>query len=145
MDNNYKKIKLKFFTEENMEKISYLFFGVLTTIINIVVFWIMSSPLKINFMVANVIAWIISVIFAFITNKIFVFKSSTTKFMDLAKEAFSFFFFRVVTLFQDEITMIILVQFLGINGVIAKVISNIFVVISNYFASKLVIFRKKAD
>jgi putative flippase GtrA len=145
MDNNYKKIKLKFFTEGNIEKISYLFFGVLTTIINIVVFWIMNSPLKINFMVANVIAWIISAIFAFITNKIFVFKSSTTKFIDLTKEAFSFFFFRVVTLFQDEITMIILVQFLGINGVIAKVISNIFVVISNYFASKLVIFRKKAD
>lgn len=137
----YSKIKVKYFTENNIEKISYLFFGALSTLVTIVSYWIFASKLKMNYMIANTIAWIFAVTFAFITNKIFVFKSKNTNFFSFFKEVSSFLFFRIVTLFQELGTMFLLIETVGVNDMIAKIISTILVVISNYFASKLFIFK----
>ncbi|AGK99140.1 GtrA family protein [Clostridium pasteurianum] len=141
MENIYRKIKVKYFTEDNIEKIAYLFFGGLTTLVNTVSYWVLASQLKMNYMIATVIAWIAAVAFAFITNKIFVFKSYNKDLFSFLKEISSFLFFRIVTLFQELGTMFLLVQIVGINDIIAKVVSTVLVVIANYFASKLFIFK----
>ena len=141
MENIYRKIKVKYFTEDNIEKIAYLFFGGLTTLVNTVSYWVLASQLKINYMIATVIAWIAAVAFAFITNKIFVFKSYNKDLSSFLKEISSFLFFRIVTLFQELGTMFLLVQIVGIKDIIAKIISTVLVVIANYFASKLFIFK----
>lgn len=61
----------------NKETIVYLIFGILTTVVNYFIFWIFNSRFKVPVLIANVIAFIVAVIFAFITNKIFVFESKS--------------------------------------------------------------------
>ncbi|AGK97506.1 GtrA family protein [Clostridium pasteurianum] len=118
MESIYSKIKIKYFTEDNIEKISYLFFGALSTLVTIVSYWIFASKLKMNYMIATTISWILAVAFAFIRNKIFVFKSNNTDISSFLKEISSFLFFRIVTLFQELGTMFLLIQirFLGGKG-----------------------------
>ena len=123
------------------EVISYLFFGGCTTLINIVSFYLLrliNCPLFIS----NLFAWIISVFFAFITNKIFVFESKDKNKNKVIFECLSFFFFRVVSLVFDMGCMYLLINVLNVNELISKIISNIFVIIINYVFSKLIIFKK---
>lgn len=123
------------------EVISYLFFGGCTTLINIVSFFLLrliNCPLFIS----NLFAWIISVFFAFITNKIFVFESKDKNKNKVIFECLSFFFFRVVSLVFDMGCMYLLINVLNVNELISKIISNIFVIIINYVFSKLIIFKK---
>lgn len=136
------KFLSKYFSESTIEKILYLVFGGLTTVINIAVYWAAASKLHIYYMVANVIAWIFAVIFAFVTNKIFVFKSHKMDINSIIKESSSFIFFRIVSLLLDLATMFFLVQIIKTNDMFAKLVSNVLVVIVNYIASKLVIFKK---
>lgn len=137
-----RRLKTKILTEDIMEKISYLFFGVLSTVVNIGAYWICSAEFRINYLISNTIAWTIAVIFAFVTNKLFVFKSHNESFASFIKEISSFLFFRILTLFLDDGTMILLVQILKTNDVFAKIVANGLVVIANYAASKLFIFKK---
>lgn len=131
----------------NKETISYLIFGVLTTIINIVVFRIAENRL-LPFMsptaaalAANIIAWVLSVAFAFITNKLFVFESKSMNFRLIMKELYSFVIARLLSLAFDEGFMFVAIKFM--DSMIAKIISNVFVVIINYVLSKFFIFKDK--
>lgn len=124
------------------EIINYLVFGILTTLVNIITFWFCEDILSFDYKLATTIAWIISVIFAFITNKLYVFNSKDTTPFLLLKELASFLFFRLLSYFLDIFSMILLIEYLNINSIVAKVIANIFVVVFNYFASKLIIFNK---
>lgn len=133
----------KYLNEDTIEKFSYLIFGGFTTIINIVVYWLLTSQFKMYYMVANVIAWVISVIFAFVTNKLFVFRSHKMDIISIMKELSSFLFFRIMSLLLDLGTMFLLVQIVKTNDMFAKLVANVLVVIVNYIASKLVIFKKK--
>ena len=119
----------------------YGIFGVLTTLINIVIFYLLDK-IGINVYINNTIAWIVSVLFAFITNKIFVFESKNMSLKIILKEGFSFFLARIFSYFVDMFMIFILFQVMGINKMIAKVISNAIVIIINYFLSKLIIFKK---
>lgn len=121
------------------EVISYLFFGVLTTLINIITFYVLRK-INIGVYISNVIAWIISVLFAFITNKLFVFESKNKK--NLLKEGISFYFFRIVSLIFDMGLMFLLIDVMNINDMVSKIITNVFVVIINYVFSKLFVFKK---
>ena len=123
------------------EIVSYLIFGILTTLVNIVSFWLLNKIIGMDYRVATTIAWIVSVIFAFITNKLYVFNSTTTGINSLFKELFSFLFFRLLSYFLDLSLMIILIEFIKADSLIAKIIANVFVVVFNYFASKFVIFK----
>jgi putative flippase GtrA len=123
------------------EIVSYLIFGILTTLVNIVSFWLMNDIIGMDYRVATTIAWIISVIFAFITNKLYVFNSKSTGIYSLFKELGSFLFFRLLSYFLDLSLMVILIEFIKVDSLIAKIIANVFVVIFNYFASKFVIFK----
>lgn len=121
------------------EIILYLIFGALTTLINVIVFYLFNDLIKIDYKISNVIAWITSVIFAFITNKLVVFESKN----NIGKEITSFFIARIVSLVADMIMMIIMIDIMKFTSIIAKIISNVVVVIINYIFSKFIIFRKE--
>lgn len=118
----------------------YGFFGVLTTIINIISFYFLDK-IGINVYISNLIAWIISVLFAFITNKLFVFQSNSFKIDVLFKEMLSFFFFRLVSLGIDMGGMFVFLSFLHLEKLLSKIIVNIVVIVANYVFSKLFIFK----
>ena len=123
------------------EALLYLFFGGCTTLVNIVAFYIIRK-FGVSTYITNIIAWFLSVVFSFITNKLFVFESKNTSIKDSFKECFSFFLFRVISLVFDMGIMYLLIDLLNINEMVSKVFSNIFVIIINYVFSKLFIFKK---
>ena len=123
------------------EALLYLVFGGLTTLVNIVAFFILRQ-FKIEVYVSNAIAWFLSVLFAFITNKLFVFESKGKSKKENIRECVSFFGFRVLSLIFDMGAMYLLLQVLNINELISKIISNVLVIILNYIFSKLFIFKK---
>ena len=124
------------------EGLLYLFFGGCTTLINIISFIILRQ-FKLSVDVSNIIAWLIAVIFAFITNKLFVFDSKNTDRKTVMKETISFLIARVISLGIDTGLLHLMIDFMKIHEVIAKVISNIVVIIVNYIFSKLFIFKKE--
>ena len=125
------------------EVISYLFFGVLTTLINILSYVVLSKLFEVDYKLATTIAWVISVLFAFITNKLYVFNSKETNIVLVAKEFSSFTIFRLLSYLMDLGVMVLMIEWLKTDDLIAKIVANFFVVIFNYFASKYVIFKKK--
>lgn len=123
------------------EALLYLVFGGLTTLVNIVSFFILRQ-FKIELYISNIIAWILSVLFAFITNKLFVFESRGKSRKENAKEMISFFGFRILSLGFDMVAMYLLLQVFSVNELISKILSNILVIVLNYIFSKLFIFKK---
>ena len=124
------------------EGLLYLFFGGCTTLINIISF-IIFRQFKLGVDVSNIISWLIAVIFAFITNKLFVFDSKNTDRKTVMKETISFLIARVISLGIDTGLLHLMIDFMKIHEVIAKVISNIVVIFVNYIFSKLFIFKKE--
>ena len=128
------------------EPILYLFFGGLTTLVNIVVYWICTRLFSLGYEAANVAAWIVAVSFAFVTNKLFVFESKSSKTGTLLWELFTFFGGRLLTLGAEMLLLYVGIDLLGWHDLIVKVISNIVVILLNFVISKLLVFRrKKAD
>ncbi|MCT3020631.1 GtrA family protein [Pediococcus pentosaceus] len=123
--------------------ISYLFWGVVTTIVNIGVFAILSDYLHLFYQVSNVIAWFVSVLVAYVSNKLWVFNSRTETTGQLVTEAVRFFLMRTATLAIDIIILYIGITLLNGNDIIVKIIDNVVVVISNYAFSKMVVFKNK--
>lgn len=123
------------------EMVNYLVFGVLTTAVNIVCFWILDKWFGMDYKIATTIAWVLSVVFAFVTNKLYVFNSQHSEVSAVLREFISFIFFRLLSYLLDLATMIILIEILKADSMVAKIIANIFVVIFNYFASKYFIFK----
>ncbi len=126
------------------EIINYLIVGVLTTIVSLATYYIcvltLLDPNKaIELQIANIISWIIAVLFAFVTNKIFVFKSKNKK---LFKEFASFVSARVLTLLLDMLIMFVMVTALGINDKVSKLVVQVVVTILNYVFSKIFVFKK---
>lgn len=125
------------------ELITYGIFGVLTTVINIVVYTVSYNYLGISNVVSNVIAWILSVLFAYVTNKIWVFESKSTQLEVLIREMTAFFGCRLATGVLDIAIMYVTVDGMALNSTLMKCASNVLVIIANYVFSKLIIFRKK--
>ncbi|MDK1717122.1 GtrA family protein [Dellaglioa algida] len=122
--------------------ISYLVFGGLTTLINIITFVIFQSYLGVNYQFANVIAWFVSVVFAFVTNKLWVFGSKNVNFSGFMREILSFFVFRILSLVIDQLIMTIGVSVLHLDAALVKLFDQVFIVLINYVFSKLFIFKK---
>lgn len=121
--------------------ILYGIFGVLTTIINIVVYTVFYEFWHVPNVPSNIIAWVAAITVAFITNKIWVFESKTMEKRALQREIISFVACRLATGVLDLLVMYLAVDVAHGPAVIFKVISNVIVIIINYFASKLLIFR----
>ena len=124
----------------NKEVILYLVFGVLTTLIDLIVFYISNNILNIHYIISTCLAWIFAVLFAYVTNKIFVFSSTENK-QNIFKEMFYFFSLRLVSLLMSIVFMFIMIDILHLNEILSKILVNVFVVIANYFFSKLFIFK----
>ena len=123
--------------------ISYLFFGVVTTVVNMVVYYLCYHLWGVSSDLSTVIAWVLSVLTAFLTNKPFVFGSHDWSMKVLMPEAGSFFGCRLGSGILELVLMHITVEMLGWPGMLMKLLVNVIVVILNYVASKLLVFRKK--
>jgi len=149
--------KIKALYRKYREIILYLIFGGLTTAVNVAVYYgvyellralLRSSNLSdtaargVSVNVGNVIAFIASVLFAYVTNRRYVFRSAT-KGRAARVEFLSFVAARLVTLGLDEADMNIFVVWLGMPNLLIKILSNIFVIIVNYVFSKFIVFRKR--
>ncbi|MBE6149212.1 MAG: GtrA family protein [Firmicutes bacterium] len=124
------------------EIINYLIFGVLTTIVSIITYFICSKIFNINYLISNIISWILSVLFAFITNKLYVFKSKNKNKNIIIKELISFFSSRIFTFLIDMGLMYILVSILKVDDMLSKLVTQIIVIVLNYILSKLYVFKK---
>lgn len=137
----------------NRETILYLIFGVMTTLINFIVFELCNRAFGEGLvLVSETIAFIVAVLFAFFTNKPFVFRSKDWSLKTLSRELPTFFGGRILS-FLIEAGLVLVArdlfhagrfELLGISGLtIAKIPISVIVVIINYVFSKLLVFRKK--
>ena len=124
------------------EIINYLIFGVLTTLVSVITYFIFAKILNINYLISNIIAFITSVLFAFITNKLYVFKSKDKSKNKVIKELISFISSRLFSFGVEMIIMYILVSIMKIDDMLVKLINQVVVVILNYVLSKLFVFKK---
>ena len=128
--------------QKNKSVILYLLFGGLTTVVNIVTYHICYEILFISNLLSTILAWLFSVIFAYFTNRIFVFESKAKGIQSWVQEIFSFFACRIATGVMDVVIMVVAVDYFHQNSMLWKVISNILVIVINYIASKYLIFKK---
>lgn len=122
------------------EILSYILFGILTTIVDWIVYYILSS-LGMPYLINTIISWVVAVLFAFITNKIFVFGSKS--FEKVFNELFLFVVARLSSLLINILGMYVFIGFLSANQYIAKAILSILVILLNYIFSKIFIFKNK--
>lgn len=122
--------------------ILYLVFGALTTLVNIASYWLFAYPLSLNTLTSTILAWVLSVAFAFFTNKLIVFESRGNGTRHFLYELLMFFVARLVTGALDVAIMLVFVDLLHLNDIVIKIVSNVVVIILNYVISKFVIFAK---
>lgn len=127
------------------EQILYIFFGGLTTLVNLAVFFTATRLLKINELWATVAGFILSVLFAYVTNRIFVFKSKAKGFYNIMREVVSFFGCRIFSGGLDLALTFVFITWLGFYDVPVKLLINVAVIVLNYLFSKLFIFKKKEE
>lgn len=127
----------------NKETILYIIFGVLTTVVNLIVYYLFSNIMKINYLLSNSIAWIMSVIFAYMTNKLYVFNSKSVKIDIIIKEFAKFINCRLTSGIIEIILLFLLVDMLAVNDIISKLVIGVIVVILNFIFSKLFVFKKQ--
>jgi putative flippase GtrA len=135
--------KLKCLYTKYKELLLYIIFGVLTTAVNYISYFIFTRSFHVNYLISNVIAWILAVIFAYITNKFFVFESKDKNIKKYINEFILFVGARVVSGFLDTALMFIFVDLFKFNDAFVKIMDGVLVVIINYFFSKLFIFKKE--
>ena len=123
--------------ELKKELISYVVFGAFTTLINIAVYFIFTDIFHINYIIANIVSWFVSVMFAYVTNRIWVFESDNE---NVAKEVFLFYGGRIFTVVVDTLLMILFIDVLSIGNFVTKITVSIIVIILNYLFSKWVVF-----
>lgn len=141
--------KLKEIYLKHKEVINYLIFGVLTTLVSLIVkylllFTILDAANALELQIAVIISWILACLFAYITNRIFVFESKSKK---IIKEMTKFFTARLSTLGLEMLIMFIFVTALGLNSnswvIVWTLVAQIAVIIANYILSKLLVFKDK--
>lgn len=133
---NFKK-----FIKQNQHLIFYLIFGVLTTLVNLLAFWLLSTPIHMETIPATILSWIVAIIFAFVTNKLWVFQSKAKTAKETTREAVIFVIARAVTLLIEVFIMWVAVDILHQNKLLWKLLCNIITVVLNYLFSKLFVFK----
>lgn len=139
-----------FFTEGGL----YLVFGGLTTVVSYLSYILPSLLFRINSMQegtfkksafvvgVNIFSWVCAVLFAYFTNRRYVFNSDKVKKGEIADEFLKFVGSRALTLGLETALMLLLTSVIGANDILSKIIASVFVLIANYFLSKLIVFRK---
>lgn len=135
--------KIRTLVVQYWDVLSYLIFGVLTTVVNYLVYLPVYNLLGFSAALSNAIAWVLAVAFAYVTNKPFVFKSHDWSAKTVVPELTKFVSCRIASGAAETVILLIAVDLLSWNGNIWKLITSVLVVVLNYFASKFVVFRKK--
>lgn len=134
--------KIKKLARNNQEIVKYIIFGVLTTAVNYIVFFTLISVYSgMNTVIANTIAWIISFLFAFFTNRKWVFKSKAAGFKERLMEFWWFLVARIFSLVIDDTIIYLGIDMLHQNQLLIKLISQIVIVLINYIFSKWIFHR----
>ena len=128
--------------KKQSELISYAIFGVATTVVSMVVYGVCNSAFEMHYLISNIISWVIAVAFAYITNKMFVFKTRGMGFAQLKREITLFVSARLASLGIEELGLFILIGLIGWGEILAKLVMQVVVIVLNYIFSKLVIFKK---
>lgn len=123
--------------------ILYIFFGICTTLVNIVGYWICAHVFLLKVLPSAVIAWFFAVLFAYFTNSKWVFHSEAITRDDILREIVSFYICRLTTGLIDWVLMYVLVDVMHFNDIIVKTFANLLVIVMNFVASKLIIFKKR--
>ena len=127
--------------EKYRELILYVFFGGLTTLVDWVSYWLMTDLIHVPYMAAAFLSQIFSILFAYVTNRRFVFESKVHGVGAVAVEMVKFFGARGVSLLLNMLVMFVGVDMLHFNDKVIKVIASVLVIIANYIFSKLFVFR----
>ncbi|MBO5522113.1 MAG: GtrA family protein [Roseburia sp.] len=137
--------KLKELLEKYREVISYIFWGVMTTLVNYLVYFVCTKTLGIDYLISNVIAWFLSVLFAFWVNKVYVFRSYGKDVGTMVREFGTFVSARVLSGVLETGMLALFVETLHFNSDVVKIAASVLVVIINYVLSKLIIFKKQGE
>ena len=137
--------KLRDLIRRYSDILAYLIFGGLTTAVNYLIYLPCYNWLGISASISNVIAWVVAVAFAYLTNKPFVFKSHDWSWKTVGPELAKFLGCRIGSGVLETVFLLITVDILSLNGNWMKVITAVLVVILNYFGSKFLVFRNKQD
>ena len=127
------------FFKKYKEPFLYIVFGIATTVVNFLSYFLLSK-LDFSTAISTSLAWLLSVLFAFFTNRKYVFNASKSGFF---KQLFGFFSMRISTGVLDLLIMIFFVDILEFNDLLIKVLSNVLVIILNYILSKFLVFKEK--
>lgn len=128
---------------KHYDVLAYLVFGVLTTVVNYVIYLPCYNLLGLSAAVSNLIAWVVAVAFAYLTNKPFVFRSHDWSAKTVIPELTKFVSCRVASGAAESLILLLTVDILHWNGNVWKLITSVLVVVLNYIGSKLLVFRKK--
>ena len=125
------------------EAIDYLFWGGVAFVLSMVLFYIFANVMDIYEQIANILSWIICVIFTYLTNRTFVFQSKVKGLKKIFNEFKDFVTARLLTLVMENAILFVMIDLLTINNMISKLVGQFVVIVSNYFLSKLWIFKKE--
>ena len=134
--------KIRVLLEKYWDILAYLFFGVLTTAVNYLVYLPCFNLLGLSAAVSNVIAWVVAVAFAYLTNKPWVFKSHDWSWQTVIPELTKFVGCRGGSGALETGIIFLTVDLLGFNGNVMKLVTSVLVVVLNYIGSKLLVFKK---
>ena len=135
--------KLRSLLVKYWDVLSYLFFGVLTTVVNYLIYLPVYNFCGLSAALSNMIAWVGAVIFAFLTNKPFVFRSHDWSAKTVVPELTKFVSCRIASGVLETVILFLAVDCMNWNGNIWKLVTQVLVIIINYVGSKLLVFRKK--
>ena len=125
------------------EAIDYLFWGGVAFVLSMVLFYVFANVMDIYEQIANILSWIICVIFTYLTNRIFVFQSKVKGIKKIFKEFKDFVTARLLTLVMENVILFVMIDLLTVNNMVSKLVGQFVVIVSNYFLSKLCIFKKE--
>lgn len=131
------------FYKKYKEILLYLFFGGLSFIVSISTYAAFNVGMRINELVANVLSWVITVLFAFLTNRVWVFQSPTNGTSEFMKQMFVFYAGRVITLVIEEVILLVFITWLGFDSMVVKIVAQVIVILLNYVISKVVVFNNE--
>ena len=133
------------FYKKNKEILLYLFFGGLTFLVSISSYAVFNIHIGWNALTANIASWILAVAFAYVTNRTWVFESSTDRGSNLIKEITGFVGGRIATLVIEELILFIFITGLGMSSILVKIVAQVIVIALNYVISKCVFRPQKSE
>ncbi len=137
--------KIMALVKKHWDVVTYLFFGVLTTVVNYIIYLPCYNLLHMSAAVSNMIAWVVAVAFAYLTNKPFVFQSHDWSRKTVVPELTKFVGTRVGSGLLETVFLLVTVDLLHWNGNWMKIITQVMVIVINYVGSKLFVFARKKD